>query len=93
MKSRPDNEIDKFYQSPDGKTVVRTGSDVALITLTESVGNITYVGSAIPGSSQAVLVWQIIRIDKVGQTTRVLFAGSSNLFDKAWSLRGTYIYG
>jgi hypothetical protein len=93
MKSRPDNEIDKFYQSADGKTVVRVGDDVALITLTESVGSITYVGSAIPGSSQSALVWQITRIDKVGQTTRVLFAGSSNLFDKAWTLRGTYVYG
>jgi len=92
MKSRPDNEIDKFYQSPDGKTVVRVGDDTALITITESIGNTTYVGSAIPGSSQSALVWQITRIDKVGQTTRVLFAESSNLFDKAWSLRGTYVY-
>jgi hypothetical protein len=93
MRSRPDSEISKFFESPDGKETVRVGSDTPLISIIDSIGGTTYVGSALAGSLESDSVWQITRVDKVGQTTRVLLAGSSNLFNKSWSLRETYIYG
>lgn len=54
-----------------------------------------YIGYAEAGSADADAKWQIKKMtyDVNGFVTSILYADSSNNYDKKWSLRATYTYG
>lgn len=49
---------------------------------------VTYLGRALPGSSETGLVWQIQKLTD----SYLLFAKGNDLFDKQWSERTNYTY-
>jgi len=65
-------------------------NEVSLITKIDdtTTSGTTYIGKAVPGSSESAAVWQITKITD----TEILFAKGDDLFDKQWSQRTTYTY-
>ena len=59
-----------------------------------SDGNITYVGYAVPGSSEDEAKWQIRKFeyDASGNLIAVKFAEGTVGFDKIWNNRASYTY-
>ena len=59
-----------------------------------SDGNITYVGYAVPGSSEDEAKWQIRKFeyDASGNLIAVKFANGTIGFDKIWNNRTSYDY-
>lgn len=52
----------------------------------------TYIGYALPGTSQSVEEWRIKRISVDGDITEIEYAGGSKDFVNNWDERDTYTY-
>ena len=57
----------------------KAASKPLAVKITES-GNITYIGKALPGSSQADAVWQCMKIDETSGLV-ITWADGNELFD------------
>ncbi len=68
------------------------GASSYLTKLEEASGTVTYVGKAAIGSSDAAAVWQIQKLETVGDLFSVSWAGGDALFDKVWNDRASLIY-
>lgn len=78
--------------SPADKQWVPLESSVEPLTLRmETVGNLTYLGTAPPGSSEADPVWQVKRLDKSSGMV-ILFADGNDRFDNVWANRAGLSY-
>jgi len=60
--------------------------------LLETDGDLTYIGSAEPGSATSASVWRICRLDESSSITELKYAGGSVDFDKIWDNRTSYSY-
>lgn len=71
---------------------VKSGSSVRTQATTVGTVTTTYVGYAEPGSSESSSLWQISKIvsDTADGSTSVTFAGGSNQYRFAWTLRASY---
>ena len=89
MAKPTDQKQDNSYSS----SVRRTSKVNPFITLIDTVGDITYVGKAAPGTSTSESTWQIMKIDSSSNPTTVLYADSNINFDNVWDNRGSLSYG
>jgi hypothetical protein len=56
------------------------------------VTNIIYIGKAVVGSLDASSTWQIKKVERTGELTKITWAAGSYSFDKVWDNRLTYTY-
>jgi len=74
-------------------TGVRLTSDVNYTTYIDEVSSsVTYIGKAIPGSSESSAVWQIQNIETAGALVKFLWADGNKNFYNIWSLRASLNY-
>lgn len=71
--------------------IISAISGSTLISNIETIGSITYIGSAVPSSLTSSPVWKIIKIDVSGVTT-VKFADGNSNFDNVWDNRTSLTY-
>ena len=71
---------------------VQTGVEVQYNKLIDVSGDYTYIGEAVPGTSQSASTWRIKRVEQIGPDYNILWASGSAEFDKVWNDRTTYIY-
>lgn len=64
----------------DGSSLQRLNAD-ALATKIETVGDITYIGIAKPGTAQATALWQCKKITTSSGTTTITWADGNSNFD------------
>ncbi len=71
-----------------------SGDGVDYNVLIDTVGDIKYVGSSLPGTATSASTWSIKRIDlsDTGGDVDVTYANGSADFDKVWDDRATYTY-
>lgn len=86
-----DREYDKFFETPDGKTGVRTGDDSKTITLVSQTSSYIYIGTALTQSSKSASVWKIKRVQISGGDVEILLADGGN-FNQVWDDRETLTY-
>ena len=57
-------------------------------------GDYTYIGEALPGTSQGSTSWRIkqVYVNPSTQDTTILWAGGTAEFDKIWNDRLSYSY-
>jgi hypothetical protein len=58
-----------------------------LTTRLDEVGSVTYVGKAIPGTTESAPAWQIQQITETGPDITILFADGAANFDQIWDDR------
>lgn len=57
-------------------------------------GTVTYVGKAVPGSSEIAGVWMLQRITSdVNGGLKIEYPNGSAFYNYAWSQRASYTYG
>lgn len=71
---------------------IQTGVDVQYNKIVETIGSFTYIGEAMPGSTEVSSVWRIRRIETVGDIMYTLWADGTSDFIKSWSDKLTYTY-
>ncbi len=78
----------------DSGTAYTAGSAPTYTTRLDetSTTDVTYVGKAVVGSSEASAVWQIQQIDETGATLKVLFADGDTSFNNVWADRVSLSY-
>lgn len=69
-----------------------SGASPYLIKLDKVSTSLSYVGKADIGSSDAAAVWQIQKLETVGDIFSVTWAGGDNNFDKVWNSRASLSY-
>jgi hypothetical protein len=83
------------YDSNTDSLLPYTGSSTTNYTtrIAENSGNsnLTYIGNAIIGSSEASAVWQIKRLDATTGLIK-LWSGGTDAFDKVWDNRESGSY-
>lgn len=67
-------------------------STANLITNIDVAGANTYIGEAVPGSSDAAAVWRIRRIVDTGPDSVIRWADGNTNFDNIWNNRAALIY-
>jgi hypothetical protein len=72
---------------------IRAVTDVNYtVYIDEASSTVTYVGKALPGSSETNNVWQIQKIEVVSTVTKITWADGNKDFDNIWSLRSSLVY-
>lgn len=62
------------------------------IRIDDAAGSITYVGFAIPGSSESSAVWQIMKIDESTDPELIItWADGNDKYDNIWNNHATTI--
>lgn len=72
-------------------TTVTTATVKTTIT-DQATADILYVGVADIGSSNASAVWQIKKVETVGNVTTTTYADGNSNFDNVWNNRATLTY-
>lgn len=58
----------------------------------DTVGTVTYIGTAAPGSSLAASVWQIKKMTDTGTALSIQWADGNTEFDNVWNDRESLSY-
>lgn len=82
------NQATGLWENQGGTTMA-----VYTLRMDDVVGDITYVGEALPGSAEDDEVWRIKRLDSSsGIEVRVMWADGDTNFDNRWDQRLTLNY-
>lgn len=88
-------EIEKYEHDAtnNAKKVISIGSELYTVRLDPTTTtNITYIGKAVIGSSEAASVWQIKTFDKTASTKKILWEDGDSNFDNVWNDRASGSY-
>jgi hypothetical protein len=72
---------------------IKVGSVSYTVRLDKVSSSLTYIGYAVPGSSESASVWMIRRLSKSGNVTTIDFADSDSQFNNIWANRTGLTYG
>ena len=89
---RPDNENNLAVPCRLTDRMVAILESDALKTITETVGDVTYIGKAACGSSTARPVWQITRITAAGAVVTQEWAEGNGKFEHIFDHKDTITY-
>ena len=80
------------YFDGETKTLTIEGESVVTLRLDKVSTTTTYIGEAIPGSSESDSVWRIKRMVEDGDDLQILFADGDSNFDNIWNNRASLSY-
>ena len=80
------------YFDATTKTLTIEGESVVTLRLDKVSTTTTYIGEAIPGSSESDSVWRIKRMVEDGDDLQILFADGDSNFDNIWDNRVSLSY-
>lgn len=80
------------YETLDGVTWQRVGTQMAVRIDDTSTADTTYIGKAPIGSSPSSAVWQVSKMDTASGLVKT-WADSDALFDNVWDDRTELTYG
>lgn len=80
-----------LYDSPDGVSWSRSGTQQAVIIDDTTTANTTYIGKAAIGSATSGAVWQIAKLDTSSGMVKT-WADGDSLFNNIWDDRASLSY-
>lgn len=81
-----------LHVTSEGHLVVEESKETLISNIDEVSASITYIGKAIQGSADGASVWQIKKIEKTGNVTKIRFAPNYVSFGDEWDERASLVY-
>lgn len=75
-----------------GELKVAASTTTLTTRVDEASASVTYIGKAVPGTSEASASWQLQKLTISGTITTIAFADGDELFNNSWSNRASATY-